>query len=76
MRVLFGSFFLFSNFYQLYLQNKCCVALANLWWSISKNQIDNWASLDLVMDIQSACFVDSLTEYTDPPNYVHYLSVK
>ena len=22
MRVLFGSFFLFSNFYQLYLQNK------------------------------------------------------
>ena len=30
MWVLFGSFFMFSNFYQLDLHNKTCIAVANL----------------------------------------------
>ena len=36
--VLFGLFSMFSNFYHLDSQNKTCVALKNLWWSISSKK--------------------------------------
>jgi hypothetical protein len=43
--VLFGWFFMVSTFYPLDLRNDTCVALANLWWTISKK----WISFALVM---------------------------
>jgi len=49
MWVLVGSFFMFSDFYQLDLQNKTCVALADLQWSIRKNHTS-----DLVMVTKNA----------------------
>ena len=33
--MLFGLFFMFSNFYRLHLRNETCAALANLRWSIT-----------------------------------------
>ena len=39
MWVLFGTYYMFSNFYQLNLHNKSCVALVNLQWNISKEVI-------------------------------------
>ena len=53
MRVLFGSFFMFSNLYLLYLHNKTCV-------TFSKHQqklIENQTLHDLVMVIRSACLL-------------------
>ena len=55
--------FMYSTFYQLDLHEEGKkkrkknphVALANLWWNICKNQIENQASLDLAMGIGSAC---------------------
>ena len=38
--VLFGTFFLFSTFYWSDLCLQICVALADLWWNINKNQIE------------------------------------
>jgi hypothetical protein len=35
-------FFMFSNFYQLYLHNETYVALANLRRNIFPKQIENW----------------------------------
>ena len=52
-------FFKFSNFYQLDLHNKTCVALANLRWSIIKNCIETWTSPHLVKVIKSACLLAS-----------------
>ena len=54
---------MYSTFYQLDLHEEGKkkrkknphVALANLWWNICKNQIENQASLDLAMGIGSAC---------------------
>ena len=59
MCMLFGSFFMFSNFYQLYLHNITRVALANLPCTLCKTQIENRISLDLVMVIGSACLLIS-----------------
>ena len=53
MRVLFGSFFMFSNLYLLYLHKKICVTLA----SISRNWNENQTLHDLVMVIRSACLL-------------------
>jgi hypothetical protein len=50
------------NFCQLVLHNETCVALANIWWSLNKNQ----TSPGLVMVIGSACLLISI----DPPNFV------
>ena len=50
MWVLFGSFFMFSNFYQLGLLNTNFVTLVNMQWKIDKNR----TSHDLVMVIESA----------------------
>ena len=42
MWVLFGSFFMFSNFYQLDVHNKKThVGLANQRWNTYKNRIEN-----------------------------------
>ena len=50
----FGLFIMFFNFYQLDLRNETSVALANLWWSIDKNQ----RSCDLVTIMKSACVLN------------------
>ena len=42
MWVLFGSNFMFSNFYRLYFQKENCVAWGSQWWSINKNRIEHW----------------------------------
>ena len=55
--MFFGSFFTFSNFYQLLLHNKSLVALTNLWLKISKNRIENQTSHALVMVVKSACLL-------------------
>ena len=55
MWVSFGSFVMFSIFYRWDLHNLCmklaietCVAIANLWWSIKKNnQMKNRTSSDI-----------------------------
>ena len=52
--MLFGLFFMFSNFYWFTLHNQTCVALANLRWSMTKDWIENQTSLNLVMVIGSA----------------------
>ena len=41
MWVLFGSFFMFSNFYPLDLEIATCVGLENLGGSMSTNQTEN-----------------------------------
>ena len=51
MWVLFGSISMFSNFYEVYLHNKMCVAIANLWWISCKNETSPY----LVMIICSVC---------------------
>ena len=55
--MLVGSFFKFSSFSQLDLQNQTCVALASLCRSISKNWIENQSSPYLVMVIGIACLL-------------------
>ena len=54
MCVLVRLLFMFSNIYLLDLHNEMCVALANLQWSITKNQTGDWTSQYLVMLIKSA----------------------
>ena len=39
----------------LEFRNGSSVVWASQWWSINKNGIENWYSLDLVMIIESAC---------------------
>ena len=58
---------MFSNLYRLDMHKKTCVAIANLWWSISKTQV-SWFSYAY----WKRMFVDSLTEYFGPPNCVQY----
>ena len=71
MWVLFGSNFMFSNFYQLYLHNKTCIALANLQWNIYKNWIENWTNLDVVMVSGSACsLISELDTYVLPMMFI------
>ena len=53
--MLVGSFFKFSSFSQLDLQNQTCVA--SLCRSISKNWIENQSSPYLVMVIGIACLL-------------------
>ena len=53
MWVLFGSLFMFFNFYLLDSHNKTCVAIANLWWCVSKPR----TFLDLVMLYQKCWFL-------------------
>ena len=72
MWVLFGSSFMFSNFYWLDLHNKTHVALANLWWHIYKHQIEYQTSLDLVVVIRSWYLLISWTKYIVPPSCFHY----
>jgi hypothetical protein len=52
----FGLFIMFFNICQLDLRNETSVALANLWWSIDKNQ----RSCHLVITIKSACVLNYL----------------
>ena len=53
------------NFYRLALNNRTCVASANLRWNICKNRIEIRTFLDLVMVIGCAWLaVDFLTGYT------------
>ena len=59
MWVLFGSFYIVSNFYWLYLHNKTRVALADLQWNVHKFRIQDRISPDLVMVIGSACLLNS-----------------
>jgi len=66
MWVLFGLFYMFSNFYRLDFHNETFVALANLQQCFSQN----WTSPILVVVIRSACLFDSLTKYTGPPNCI------
>jgi hypothetical protein len=68
MWFLFSLFFMFFNFYWLDLHNKTCVALADLWWSISKNQVENWTSHDVSHPYLKCMFVDSLIEYIGLPD--------
>jgi hypothetical protein len=49
------DFFLFSIFNWSIFCCEICVALINLFWNIILNRIANWTSLDLGMDIRSAC---------------------
>ena len=63
MWVLFGSFFMFSNFYELDSHNNICVAPTNLRWNICKNRIENRSSPYLVMVIGSACLLIFLIGY-------------
>ena len=55
MWVLFILFSVLFNFYQFDWNNKTCVALLNIWWTVSKNQIENWISVGLVMIIGNTC---------------------
>ena len=66
MWVLFGLFYMFSNFYRLHFHNETFVALANLQQCFSQN----WTSPNSVAVIGSACLFDSLTKYTGPPNCI------
>ena len=59
MWVLFGSFFMFSNFYQLDLHNETRVAITNLQWNARNNRIENRPYLDVVMVIESSCLLIS-----------------
>jgi hypothetical protein len=68
--VLFGLFFMFSNFYQLDLHNKTCVVLVIHNEASSKIISDNQTSHDLVMVIISACLLILLTKYINPPKYM------
>jgi hypothetical protein len=45
MWLLFGLFFMFSNFYPLDLQNGTCVAIENLGGGTSTNRTENGPSL-------------------------------
>ena len=73
MWVLFQSFFLFFNFCRVGFHNETCVALANTWWNISKNRIENRTLPSLLMVIASASLLLPLrTRYTHPPNRVQY----
>ena len=65
------SCFLFSNFYRLDLHNQTWIALTNVWWSISKNRIENQTSFDLVMGTGSACLFDFLINYLGLPKCIH-----
>lgn len=56
--VFFGALFMFPNFYWLDSHNEVCVAIASLWWIISKNQIENQTFHDVVMDVGSARYID------------------
>ena len=62
MWVLFGSFFMFSNFYPLDLQNRIGVALENLGGSMSTNQNENGPPL--IQHWLSEVFVDFSTKNT------------
>ena len=57
MRVSIAFIFMSSGIYQFDLHNKTCGALVNLQWIINRNQIQNRASLALVMVIGSACLL-------------------
>ena len=58
MWVLFGLFFMFSNFYRLDFHDETCIALANLQESIIKNWIQNETFLNFVDKvIGSACLL-------------------
>ena len=59
MWVLFASFFMSSNFYQLDLHNGTRVALAYLQWNIYQNRIENRTSPDSITVIGSACLLIS-----------------
>jgi hypothetical protein len=56
--LVFGLFSMYSNFYELDLHKKTCVALANLQWSIRKHLSENRTS-DLVKVIKSVCLLIS-----------------
>ena len=62
--VLFGLFFVFSNFYRLEFHNKMCVASTNLWWRISKICFENQSSLDFDMFIETKVSVYRYLTYT------------
>ena len=55
--MLFGSCFMFSNVYRSASCNETCVAIANLCWSINKNQIECFVFVDFVLVIGSACWL-------------------
>ena len=70
MWVVFGSFSMFSNFYQLDLINKNPGTLATLQWNICKS----WISPYLVMAIRSACLFGFLSGYTHRSSQLCYSS--
>ena len=70
--VIHFLFYMFSNFHNLDLNNKTCVAIANMWWSINNSWIENWTSLDLVIIIRSACFLIPSLNKLGFHNCVHY----
>ena len=63
MRVLFGSIFVSSNFYQLDLHNMMMH---------QRNRTQNQTFLDLVVVIGSACLLIFLIEYMGVRRSVHY----
>ena len=71
MWVLFGMFFIFTNFYILDLHNKTRVALANLQLNICKNQIEIHTFPNVVMVIGLGCLLIFLIAYVGLPNRVH-----
>ena len=48
---------MFSNFYQVDLHNKICVALATLRWSTDKIWLKNQTSPDVVVVMEGACLL-------------------
>lgn len=47
MWMFISLFFIFSNFYWLYLRNKT----RNIWWGTSKDWIENWTFPNLVVHV-------------------------
>ena len=68
MWVFSGSFSMFSELYWTSLSIETCVALAHLWWSITKNRIENQKSFGIVTSIVSAHVCSCcLNGYLGPP---------
>jgi hypothetical protein len=69
-------FGMFSDFYQLHLHNGTCVALANIWWSISKNRVEYMDCSLCTSCYQKRVFVDSWSKYVGPLDCVDYWVVE
>ena len=58
MWLLFGSFFMLSNFYYIDLYNETCVSIEHLGGSMSTNRIENGPPLiqSLLWEVQTVDF--------------------